>query len=153
MRVKMRTERIRNIFDGRIQSLAFGHRLESSLRVSAEYFLRYKNNIWPSLVIHFKYSREFGMDMYTLLHLKWLTNKVLQHSTWNSFQCLWQPRWEVSLGENGCVWLSPLPSTWNYHKTINWLYSNTKLKVQKIPQCMKINSFIVCNKTETDSEI
>ena len=31
--------------------------------------------------------REFGMDMYTLLYLKWITNKDLQvptYSTWNS---------------------------------------------------------------------
>ena len=31
--------------------------------------------------------REFGMDMYTLLYLKWITNKDLLHSTWNSAQC------------------------------------------------------------------
>ena len=27
------------------------------------------------------------MDMYTLLYLKWITNKVLLYSTWNSDQC------------------------------------------------------------------
>ena len=27
--------------------------------------------------------REFGMDMYTLLYLKWITNKVLLYSTGN----------------------------------------------------------------------
>ena len=31
--------------------------------------------------------REFGMDMYTLLYLKWITNKDLLCSTWNSAQC------------------------------------------------------------------
>ena len=30
---------------------------------------------------------EFGMDMYTLLYLKWITNKDLLYSTWNSAQC------------------------------------------------------------------
>ena len=30
--------------------------------------------------------RKFEMDMYTLLDLKWLTNKVLQYSTGNSVQ-------------------------------------------------------------------
>ena len=30
--------------------------------------------------------REFGMDMYTLLYLKWITNKDLL-SAWNSAQC------------------------------------------------------------------
>ena len=27
------------------------------------------------------------MDMYTLLYLKWITNKDLLYSTWNSAQC------------------------------------------------------------------
>ena len=27
------------------------------------------------------------MDMYTLLYLKWITNKDLLYSTWNSVQC------------------------------------------------------------------
>ena len=31
--------------------------------------------------------REFGMDMYTLLYLKWIANKALLHSTGNPAQC------------------------------------------------------------------
>ena len=31
--------------------------------------------------------REPGMDMYTLLYLKWITSKVLLYSTGNSAQC------------------------------------------------------------------
>ena len=31
--------------------------------------------------------REFGMVMYTLLYLKWITNEDLLYSTWNSAQC------------------------------------------------------------------
>ena len=30
--------------------------------------------------------RELGIDMYTLLYLKWITNKDLLYSTWNSAQ-------------------------------------------------------------------
>ena len=30
---------------------------------------------------------EFGMDMYTLLYLKWKTNKDLLYSRWDSAQC------------------------------------------------------------------
>ena len=30
--------------------------------------------------------REFGMDMYTLLYLIWITNEALLYSTWNSVQ-------------------------------------------------------------------
>ena len=31
--------------------------------------------------------RESDIDMYTLLYLKWITNKDLPYSTWNSAQC------------------------------------------------------------------
>ena len=31
--------------------------------------------------------REFGMDMYTLLYLKWITNKDLLYTTENLVQC------------------------------------------------------------------
>ena len=37
--------------------------------------------MWEGIV------REFGMDMYTLLCLKWITSKELLHSTGNSAQC------------------------------------------------------------------
>ena len=42
--------------------------------------------------------------MYTLLYLKWITNKDLLDSTWNAAQCYVQPRWEGSLGENGYMY-------------------------------------------------
>ena len=35
--------------------------------------------------------KEFGVDMYPLLYLKWITNKVLLYSTENSAQYLMQP--------------------------------------------------------------
>ena len=31
--------------------------------------------------------KEFGMDMYMLLYLKWITNKDLLYSTWICVQC------------------------------------------------------------------
>ena len=31
--------------------------------------------------------REFGIDMYTVLYLKWITNKDLLYNTRNSAQC------------------------------------------------------------------
>ena len=31
--------------------------------------------------------REFGMNMYTLLYLKWITNKDLLYNTWNFAEC------------------------------------------------------------------
>ena len=45
--------------------------------------------------------REFGMDMYTLLCLKWITNKDLIYSTGNSAQCYVAAGWKGSLSENG----------------------------------------------------
>jgi len=54
--------------------------------------------------------REFGIEICTLLYLKWITNKDLLSSTWNSAQC-YVAAWVG--GEFGrkwilvCVWLSP----------------------------------------------
>ena len=31
--------------------------------------------------------REFGIDLYTLLYLRWITSKDLLYGTWNSAQC------------------------------------------------------------------
>ena len=47
--------------------------------------------------------REFGIDMYTLLYLKRITNKVLLYSTGNSAQCYVAAWMEGCLGENGYV--------------------------------------------------
>ena len=50
--------------------------------------------------------REFGMDMYTLLCLNWITNKDLLYSTCGSLlNNRWQHGWEGSLGENGYVYM------------------------------------------------
>ena len=40
------------------------------------------NGCWREGIV-----REFGMDMYTLLCLKWVTTKDLLYSTGNSAQC------------------------------------------------------------------
>ena len=54
--------------------------------------------------------KDFGKVMYTLLYLKWITNKNLLYSTWNSAQC-YVPAWMGGGfgGEWMCVyvWLSP----------------------------------------------
>ena len=44
--------------------------------------------------------REFGINMYTLLYLKWITDKVLLYRE----LCMWQPGWEGSLKENGYMY-------------------------------------------------
>ena len=35
--------------------------------------------------------RDFGMDMYMLLYLKWVTNKVLLWSTGTLLHVMWSP--------------------------------------------------------------
>ena len=42
--------------------------------------------------------RQFGMDMYTVLYLKWITSKDLRSSTGNSAQC-YEAAWRG--GESG----------------------------------------------------
>ena len=53
--------------------------------------------------------REFGIVMYTLLYLKWITNKDLLYSTGNSAQC-YVAAWMEGEFEEGWirvyVWLS-----------------------------------------------
>ena len=54
--------------------------------------------------------REFGMNMYTLLYLKWITSKDQLDSTWSSAQC-YVAAWMGGefAGEliHVYVWLSP----------------------------------------------
>ena len=56
---------------------------------------------------------EFGIYMYTLLYLKWITNKDLLYSTWNSIQCYVAAWMGGSSGENGYMYMyvSILPQT------------------------------------------
>ena len=72
--------------------------------------------------------RKFGKVMYTLLYSKWVTNKDLLYSAWNSSQCWAAPGWEQGLGESAYVCMygwAPL-FTRNYHNIVNWLYANTR---------------------------
>ena len=50
-------------------------------------------------------GREFGMDMYTLLYLKWITNKALLYSTGNSAQCFVVTQMEERFGKNGSMYI------------------------------------------------
>ena len=54
--------------------------------------------------------KDLGKVMYTVVYLKWITNKNLLYSTWNSAQC-YVPAWMVEKfgGEwiHIYVWLSP----------------------------------------------
>ena len=50
-------------------------------------------------------DRELGMDMYTLLYLKWITNKDLVQSTRNSAQCYVAAWMGEVIGENGSMYM------------------------------------------------
>ena len=74
--------------------------------------------------------REFGMDRYTLLYLKWITNKDLLYSTGNSAQCH-VAAWIGGEIEGECihvyVCLSPCAVLLRLnHNIVNWLYSKTE---------------------------
>ena len=50
--------------------------------------------------------REFGMYRYTLLHLKWITNKGLLYIALGTLlNVMWQLGWERSLEENGHMYI------------------------------------------------
>ena len=59
-------------------------------------------------------NKEFGMDMYTPLYLKWITNKDLLSRTGNSAQC-YVSAWGG--GEFGREWIHVYvwPSTFTAH--------------------------------------
>ena len=63
---------------------------------------------------------DFGIDMYTLLYLKWIINKDLLYNTWNSDQCYMA----ACMGENRYMYIYgwvPSLFTWNYHNIVNQL--------------------------------
>ena len=57
--------------------------------------------------------------MYTLLYLKWITNKFLLHSTGNSAQCYVTPGWEEGIvRELGMDMYIPLYFKWITNKVL-----------------------------------
>jgi len=72
---------------------------------------------------------ELGMDMCTLLYLKWIINKDLLYSTWDSAKCYVEAWMGGEFGAEwirACVWLTPSLLTPNYHSMVNRLYPNIK---------------------------
>ena len=63
--------------------------------------------------------REFGTDMYTLLSLKWITNKALSRAAWMCGQ--FAGEWIYVY-----VWLSSFTVHVKLSHIVNWLYPNTK---------------------------
>ena len=74
-------------------------------------------------------GRKFGKVMYTLLYLKWITNKDLLNSRWNSAQC-YEAAW-MGGGVWGewiqvYAWLSTLAVHLEPPHLVNQLYLNTE---------------------------
>ena len=85
--------------------------------------------------------------------IKWITNKDLLFSTWNSVQC-YKAAWMG--GESGGEWVCvhtygwvPLLFSWNYHNAVNRLYPKIKWKVKKKKSESTINNQSIC--THVDS--
>ena len=64
--------------------------------------------------------REFGVDMFILPYLKWITNKDLLYSTRNTAQC-YVAAWMG--GESGREWIYVYAwlSTFNFHLKLSYL--------------------------------
>ena len=76
--------------------------------------------------------REFGMDIYALLYLKWITNKDLLYSTWNSAQCHIAAWMGGKFGEERymCIMAESLHCSPETITTlfVNWLHPNIQNK-------------------------
>ena len=71
-------------------------------------------NFWLAMGENGESDREFGIDMYTLLYLKWVANKVLLYSTGNSAQYYVAAWMGGEFGESGYMYIYdcvPLLST------------------------------------------
>ena len=78
-------------------------------------------------------AMEFGLDIYTLLYLKWITNKDLLYSTRTLLNVMCQLGWERTLGDYGfgicmagSLCCSPETVT---TLLVNWLHPNTEEKI------------------------
>ena len=71
----------------------------------------------------------FGINMYILLYLKWITNRDILFSTGNSALC-YVAAWMRGGFGGDCiqvyVWLSIFTLYLKLSHIVNWLYSNIK---------------------------
>ena len=77
--------------------------------------------------------REFGMHMYTLLYLKWITHKNRVYSMWNPAQCYVVAWMGGSLGENGYMHMYDCSPETVITLLISYIWlQNKKFKEKKI---------------------
>ena len=65
--------------------------------------------------------REFGINMYILLYLKWITIRSYYTEHGILFNVMWQPGWEESLLENGYRYIHMAESLCCASETITML--------------------------------
>ena len=95
--------------------------------------------------------RDFGKVMYTLLYLKWLTNKGLMYSPWNSTQC-YVPIWlggefggEFSSVQSlSRVRLFATPWITAHQASLSITNSWSSLKLMSIKSVMPSSHLILC---------
>ena len=81
--------------------------------------------------------RDFGMDQYTLLYLKWITNKGLSMDNQQGIaqgtrlNVMWQPGWMRSLEENGYMYIYDWVSLLSTCTVITLLISYTPIQNKK----------------------
>ena len=71
--------------------------------------------------------RKSGIEMYTLLYFKWITNKDLLYIAGTSAQCSGSA-WMGGECEGEWIHAYVRLFRWNYHNTVHQLYSNIKYK-------------------------
>ena len=85
--------------------------LTNQKEIHREWIYGFRGGVWGEGIV-----REFGMDTYTLLYLKWVTSRDLMYSIWNSAQChvaAWMGREYMHMYD----WV-PLLFTWNYDNIV-----------------------------------
>ena len=88
--------------------------------------------------------REFRMDMYTLLYLKWIANKDHCTAHGTLLNAMWPSGQEGNLGENGYMYMYgwvPSLFTWNHH---NIVYQSAILqcKIKRLKKKKEWESFL-----------
>ena len=96
--------------------------------------------LFSEIFVYLRFFQASKVDMYTLLYLKWITNKVLLYSTGNTAQC-YVTAWKGGvLGENGYMliydWIPSL-LTWNYHNIGIWLFSLVQFSLSVVSNSLR----------------
>ena len=93
------------------------------------------------------------MHVYTLLYLKWITNKDLLYNTWNSAQC-YVPTWMgVGLGEMDTSICMAESLCCSIETTTTLLISYTPIQNKKLKITKESNKIVLIKDTKRQAEI